>query len=276
MKKVFYLASGLFIFSITSINAQALKNIGKKIEKTANQIGDKIDEVFDKEKSKNASDSSSKKKTKVGPFKNIPLLENDYKKGSEDLFTDDFSKDVKGSMAQHWTSNGLGTVETVDGFEGKWLRLYDANTYKIKDLYKIPEDFTIEFDLLTLSETKHNFNVNFGFDYIKGVGQHYYLAQQNPINIQASYWFNKFEFNSKELEPEKSSTIDANMSYFVNDIMKVKISIVGERMRTYINEYKILDTEMVDPDTRKYFYIAINNDKNTSSIYLSNFKLSKL
>ena len=102
------------------------------------------------------------------------------------------------------------------------------------------------------------------------------LITKNPLNVQASYWFNKFEFASKEVQPNKRSEVKANMSYFTNDIMKVKIRVEGDRMCTYINEYKILDTEMADPITKKYFYFALNSDDKTAEVYVSNFRIDKI
>ena len=43
------------------------------------------------------------------------------------------------------------------------------------------------------------------------------------------------------------------MSDFVNDVMNVQLRVQGDRMEVYINEYKVLDTEMVNPATRSIF-----------------------
>jgi len=259
-----------------SLNAQSqiLKKIGKKLEQQAEKIIDKNLEISNTPKDSNPTSNSTDGGT--GPFKNIPQLENDFARGSEEIFFDDFTEEVVGKMASKWTSNGTGTVQEVEGFPGKWLKLFDANTYKIKELVRIPESYTIEFDLLTFSSTENDFTIDFGFDYQKGVGKHYYLADQNPVNVEASYQFNKFTFDSNEVSPEKQSEIEANMSYFVNDVMKVKLMVVGDHMSAYINEYKVLDTEMIDPMTKKYFYFAVENDKNKADIYIKNVRINKL
>lgn len=255
-----------------SLQAQSLRNLGKKIGKKAEEyVEKKVEESLKTETSSPSTNSSQK-----GPFQNLQDMKYDYARGTENIFSDDFSADSEGEMASQWTSNGRGTVKNVEIAKGKWLQLFDGNTYKIKNLIRIPENFTIEFDVLALSEQKHEFRLDFGFDYQKGIGKHYYLANRNPLNINASYWFNRFEFHSNEVEPNKSSEVNANMSYFVNDIMKVKIRVEGNRMRTYVNEYKILDTEMVDPNTKKYFYLALNSDDKTAEVYISNFRIDKV
>ncbi len=273
-----FLAIPILIAISSNSQAQILKNIGKKIEQKAETILDKTVETTtssttQKQRSTPTSTSNSSQRS---PFKELNKMEYDYTRGSETIFIDDFAQDNTGEMAKRWTSNGRGAVNTVDIADGHWLELFNANTYKIKELVRIPENFTLEFDLLSTSDTKHEFEVNFGFDYEKGVSKHHYLAYQNPINIKASYRFNVFEFASKEVQPAKRSEVKANMSYFVNDIMKVKIKVTGEKMCTYINDYKILDTEMVDPMTKKYFYVAVNSDDTTAKFYISNLRIDKI
>ncbi len=273
---------GLFFGCLLSSNAEAqiLKNIGKKLEKKAEEVIDRsLDKATAEKTTSNTSNpevSGSAKNKQQGPFKNIAALPNDFVRGEEVIFFDDFSKDVLGKMGAHWTSNGTGSVKEVEGFEGNWLQLNHFNTYKIKDLFRIPENFTLEFDVLTLAESNDKIQLNFGFDYNKGVGEHYFLAYQNPVNVNASFRFNRFEFNSSEVQPKKKSEIEANMSYFINDVMKVKLMISGNRMHAYVNNFKILDTEMIDPMTRKYFYLALENEDNAGEVYISNVKMTKL
>lgn len=272
----FQLIAFIFVIcSSVSIQAQSLKNIGKKLgQKAEAYVEKKAEESL---KSTTATQTTAAQKSQTGgPFEDFQGMKYDYNRGTTLIFEDDFSGEVVGEMAQKWTSNGRGEVAEVSIAEGKWLRLFDGNTYKIKDLIRIPADFTVEFDVLTLSENDNKFALDFGFDYQKSVGKHYYLAYQNPLNVQASYWFNKFDFASKEVQPNKRSEVKANMSYFANDIMKVKIRVDGERMRTYINDYKVLDTEMADPMTKKYFYLALNSDDKTAEVYISNFRIDKI
>lgn len=281
MKQLYIIVSA-FVFCLlcpVTSEAQLLKKLKKKLEKKAGETVEKqvdktVDGVFGEESEDSTSPSSSSKS--MGPFKDLPQMTYDFARGNETIFFDNFSEEAIGGMASRWTSNGTGAVETVPGAEGKWLKLFDENTYKIKELVHIPENFTLEFDILTRAESNNGISLDFGFDYKKGVGRHYFLADGNPINIEASYHFNSFEFTSKEVYPKKKSDIEANMSYFVNNVMKVKIRVDNNRMRAYIDEYKVLDTEMTDPKTKKYFYLAANNEKNRAGIYLGNFRITKL
>lgn len=268
------LISAGLLCSVSNADAQILKKIGQKVEKKVEKA---IDKALDDEATEVANEApKSRQNNANGPFESIPVLPYDFKAGTEVIFFDDFSNDSIGAMAARWTSNGTGSTATPPGFEGRWLRLYHDNTYKIKELVRIPENFTLEFDLLTLADSKGKLAIDFGFDHQKGISKHYYLAERNPVNIEASYRFDEFEFTSNELGPRKSSKIEADMSYFVNDVMKVKIRVQDDRMAAYINEYKVLDTEMVDPMTKKYFYIAVENEQNLGEVYLDNVRITKL
>lgn len=276
MKKVYVsmlLGIGMFCFC-SNAQAQILKKIGKKIEQKAERAVDKVLEGDKKAVDKDTQ--NTKQQSSTGPFKDIPAMAYDFKEGSQTLFFDDFSEETIGSMASRWTSNGTGTIAKVDGFDGQWLKLYDKNTYKIKDLVRIPQNFTLEFDVVTIADNKDGLRINFGFDHEKGVGKYNPLAYRNPINIEADFRFNLFKFTSNEAYPAKKSEIKTAMSFFVNDVMKVQIRVQGERMSAYIGQYKVLDTEMVDPMSKKYFYIAVGNKDNRGEIYLGNIQITEL
>ncbi|MGV3762830.1 hypothetical protein [Parapedobacter sp.] len=276
MRKIYItvlLGVGMLCF-YPSAQAQILKKVSKKIERKAEQEIDKALEGDTKVADKDVQET--KQPSATGPFKNLPVMAYDFQSGAETVFFDDFSGETPGAMASRWTCNGTGTVATIDGFDGQWLRLYNENTYKIKELVRIPENFTLEFDLLTLADSKDGITIDFGFDHQKGVGKYYYLAYRNPVNVEAAFRFDQFTFTSNEVDPAKKSEIDTDMSFFVNDVMKVKIRVQGDRMSAYIGQYKVLDTEMVDPMTKKYFYIAVENKDNRGEIYLGNVKISGL
>lgn len=263
----------LFLGSSCISYGQLLNNISKKIEKKADElITNKVNEIG-KQEGKSPRKNSDKKQN--GPFSSQVSMTNDFTSGAI-IFEDNFASETVGNMASKWTSNGTGKIATVDGFSGKWLQLIDKNTYKIKNSMGLPENFTIELDVMVLDEGNKEVALDFGFDYKKGANEHYFLGYRNPVNIEASYRFNTFNFTSNELDERKQSSINANMSYFVNDIMKLKIWVNGEQMKVFVGDNKILDTEMTNPNTKKYFYIATEIEKNNAQVYISNIKITEI
>lgn len=75
-----------------------------------------------------------------------------FASGSEVLFEDKFSSELLGKMPQHWKTNGSGSVVEIPGMEGKWLKMESNATYKLKELFEIPQNATIEFDLVTRTD----------------------------------------------------------------------------------------------------------------------------
>lgn len=257
------------------LQAQLLKSITKKLEKKTEELVDKglNGDLLNADPKEKAVSKNSKQQS--GPFKGKTVSKDNLPTGQV-LFFDDFEKSELGEMATKWTSNGTGSVESISGVSGRWLKVYPKNTYKIKELIAIPENFSLSFDVLTRVETERKFAIDFGFDYQKGIGEHYFLAERNPINIEASFQFDRFTLTSKEVTPKKQSDVDANMSYFANDVMKVLIRVEGNRMRVYINDFKIADSELIDPMTKKYFYLALQSDQEDADVYIKNIKITKL
>ncbi|RAV29442.1 hypothetical protein DN748_08025 [Sinomicrobium soli] len=254
--------------------AQLLKKLKKKLEKKAEEVVDRqVDGVLGNDDT--AGEDHTGEERSGDPFRNLPKTVYDFVPGAEIVFQDDFSEDVEGNMASRWTSNGTGAVETLPGVPGKWLRVYPENTYKIKDLMPMPENFTLEFDMLTRADNYKDLGTPaFGFDYNKGVSKHYYLADQNPVNADLSYQFGKLNFTSKEVgSNRKSSEMDFPMSYFANDVMRIQVQVTGSRMRVFANKYKVLDTEMVDSESKKYFYFASDGNEH-SRIYIGNIRIA--
>ena len=253
-----------FAVVIPHMHAQILKNIGQEIEKHAERALENINSTI-------STDSPS---TQTTPFKNITSKSTEFIKGNTIIFQDNFEADRLGEMASKWVTNGTGNVVEVAGVPGKWLQLHDMNTYKIKNLYKLPESYTIEYDVLTLVENKNNLQLSVGFDYQKGVDKHYFLPQRNPINFKTSFRFNRLEFISQEVENKKESQVEGNLSSFVNDIMKVRVMVNHNIMKVFVNDYKVLDTEMVNPSSRKYIYFALDNEQDQGKIYISNIHIA--
>lgn len=68
------------------------------------------------------------------------------------LLFDDFSQEAEGSRPAGWYFKTFGqnhTVTTVPGETGKWLKLGYANQISSTVVKTLPENFSIEFDLLT-------------------------------------------------------------------------------------------------------------------------------
>lgn len=72
----------------------------------------------------------------------------DFVPGDKILYAEDFSQDVLGEFPLKWNTNGGGEVTTIEGLPGKWLKIQESTEYTSPFKNKLPENYTVEFDLL--------------------------------------------------------------------------------------------------------------------------------
>ena len=61
---------------------------------------------------------------------------------------EDFSQDSIGDFPAKWNTNAAGEIVTVAGKPGRWLKLTRAGTFIPELTPTLPDNFTLEFDLL--------------------------------------------------------------------------------------------------------------------------------
>ncbi len=81
----------------------------------------------------------------------------DFVPGDKILFFDDFSQDFVGDFPAQWNTNGIGEVVRTNLAEGNWFQLSTNHTggiFYIPNIENLPEDYTIEFDVLASNTNK--------------------------------------------------------------------------------------------------------------------------
>ena len=133
--------------------AQILKKLKAKVEK---KVEDKVmgeeespkpDQKSSDEASKDQNDGQSgqaKAESPVSSYKS----KFDFVPGEQLLLWEDFQQDAVGDFPALWYTDGSGEVVTVDGMEGNWLMLKGRSKAFIDKLLELPDNFTIQFDLL--------------------------------------------------------------------------------------------------------------------------------
>lgn len=72
----------------------------------------------------------------------------DFVPGEKVAGFEDFSQDSIGDFPAKWNTNAAGEVVTVAGKPGRWLKLTRAGTFIPELAPTLPDNFTLEFDLL--------------------------------------------------------------------------------------------------------------------------------
>lgn len=254
------------VFSFTNADAQILKKVQKRLEDKADK---KLEDVLNGKPNNNTQPATST---------GTPAMESgtSFLGGSDVIFEDDLSHETVGTMPRYWQTNSTGEVATVNGVDGKWLKLVPNASYQLDTLLALPKKFTLEFDMLTRSNQAADIrNFDFGFSrnnttrsYIYGVS-----ADQTSVNTSMMFYYDAISTASSDTE--NSSRLDFSLGNFANAVIHVAIAVDGERMQVYLNGSKVHDALVFLPDTVKHFYISTDRWRNNAAVYVSNLRIAK-
>lgn len=205
----------------------------------------------------------------------------DYVPGDKPLFFDDFSNDFIGDFPSKWNTNGGGEVVSVNDSGEKWLELISGyNIYFIPDVPNLPEEYTIEFDVMALGldnktsstaflrvdlsdDNKFKEGANF-------VHAHIPFCLYSPIGITMANHIN----NKREIY----SVVKADLRDEIVDRPHISIAVNKQRFRLWVNEEKHIDIPRMVPqgtvlNTLKFH---MNNFKDGKErIFISNLKVAE-
>lgn len=306
---------------INSTEAQILKKLKDKAKAITNQKTDakadqKIGTAVDSVLEGNIHIPKSKKESKADPAQNqteqvqanavTEITENnvnrttykskfDFIPGEKIVIWEDFNQDAVGDFPAKWFTNGSGEIVTIDGQEGKWLMTKASSEYFIDQLLNLPENFTIQFDLMcsipfdwssgeitikladtkdiatyrsgrndgSMSSGKFNFP-NFSFDLHPGVIN----AGGNNTKGYGHY--------KKDIESGNLDLKEIFMPATDQNILKVSIWRQKQRIRIYLNENKILDLPRILPLEMKPNILAIQTSRllENSNYFIGNLRIA--
>jgi OOP family OmpA-OmpF porin len=86
----------------------------------------------------------------------------DFIPGEKIIFFDDFSQDAVGDFPALWNTNGSAEVVTTNLFPGKWMKYACREAIWTDALLKLPDNYTIEFDIVPVRGTEGNMS---GYDF---------------------------------------------------------------------------------------------------------------
>ncbi len=72
----------------------------------------------------------------------------DFVPGEKVVAFEDFMQDSIGDFPAKWNTNASAEIVTVEGKPGRWLKFTKAGVFVPELLSLLPDNFTLEFDLL--------------------------------------------------------------------------------------------------------------------------------
>ena len=305
---------------VPQANSQILKKLGKRAEKAAERAVERRVEKETTEKTEEALDSILEPGSKGGKEQKRPVPNDepgdesptggqspnagdsqrpnaptgasgpktiqvyskfDYVPGDRQLFYDDFSNDFVGDFPAKWNTNGSGEVVTVNESQQKWLEMVSGyNIYFIPDVPDLPEEYTIEFDVLAVgldnkTSSTAKLRVDLTDDEKFKEGANFVQAsipfcQYSPIGITMENRIN----NKREIY----SVVKADLRDEVLNRPHISIAVNKQRFRLWVNEEKHIDIPRLVPQgaTLNTIKFHMNNFKDGEErLFISNVKVAE-
>lgn len=205
----------------------------------------------------------------------------DFVPGDKLLFFDDYVNDFIGDFPAKWNTNGSGEIVTVGNSKQRWLGILSGyKTYYVPDVPNLPEEYTIEFDILTSgldgqTSSTAILNVMLSDDSNFGHGDNYIRAnipfcQYSAIGIRIQNYINRGQAGSI------NNVVTADIRKAVLNKPHVSIAVNKQRFRLWINQKKYIDVPRGVPSGLTSLKFEANNLKDGKErIFITNLKVAE-
>jgi flagellar motor protein MotB len=313
-KPLYFLLFAFLLFAATDMQAQLLKKLGKKAERAAERTIERRVERETEEKTDAALDSILEPGSE-GPAPDVPasppggndsgpaagpssgpLAESpagadsgsievyskfDFVPGDEVIFYDDFSNDFVGDFPSKWNTNGGGELVQINNSENKWLKLLPGfNTVYIPDVGDLPDEFTLEFDVIADGLDQKTSSQS----YLRTIVSENTTFEEAANFVWVEYPFCQYAAVGTTVENkvngrrEIRNDIKVDVRKTVTRLHHVSIAVNKPRMRLWLDENKIVDVPRLMPENMVPGGLKFNLrgiDIMKEGIYISNIKVAK-
>lgn len=180
----------------------------------------------------------------------------DFIPGERITAFEDFSQDAIGDFPARWNTNASGEIITVSGDETKWLNMTKVGFFYPEFVKALPENSTIEFDLLALGDFSPTYE-SFQLGFVKESTS--LLIPEEPSSIWVS--FNpsadgSVDFTVRDAEGNEiiNNSIARNTIWTSASKRKARVSVWRQknRLRIYMDEAKLVDLPRAFDATKSY------------------------
>lgn len=189
----------------------------------------------------------------------------DFIPGEKLIFYDDFSGESLGDYPARWNTTGSGEVVNYGKYPGKWLKITNARGINtLLEPLVLPENYTIEFDIVPQKMPPSTNNGNFNFYLIsttKPKDLLYGLARPGGTGVKLSFEYNTYfaAYYSDGTPELKGINNDPAIRLQVDNKYHISIWVQKQRIRVYRDETKIFDMARAISDKVKYNMIRFSD-----------------
>jgi outer membrane protein OmpA-like peptidoglycan-associated protein len=169
----------------------------------------------------------------------------DFVPGEKVIFYDDFSQDNIGDFPALWNTTGSGEVVNYGKYPGKWFHITNnRGVTTTAETLTLPENYTIEFDVIPQKDPSNNGNMKYRFLIIatpKPKDLIYGLARPGGTGIWFEFAYNNSYFTYySDGTPNLSGRVTENKQA-ADTKYRISIWVQKERIRLYVDEVKLFD-----------------------------------
>ncbi len=207
----------------------------------------------------------------------------DFVPGEKVLFFDDFYQEFIGDFPSKWDTNASGEVVKINNVEGHWFEMKAGyGIFYIPEFKNLPEDYTIEFDILTQGISNKTSSIARLALFLSDTdefhaGSHHYLEASLPL---AQYGV--FDIKVRNFFNRKSGGINNSITTDLRNAVlnqpHIAISVTKNRFRLWVNEKKYVDIPKLINELNVLNYIKFHVDAlkdENERIFISNLKIAE-
>lgn len=190
----------------------------------------------------------------------------DFVSGEKVMALDDFSTTEIGDFPATWNTNSSGEIVTLEGQQGRWLKIEKEGVTYPEYITNLPENFTLEFDMAC----NHDFSYysaglglamaaipNPGKDFVMwkqfGIGERNgVLVSFHPLDAGSGSGTSEFNIYNRG-EVLMTNHVTTSQFHTKSGAMaKVSVWRQKSRLRVYLNNEKIWDLPKAFAADQKY------------------------
>jgi flagellar motor protein MotB len=172
----------------------------------------------------------------------------DFIPGAKVIFFDDFTETAVGDFPPNWNTNSTGEIVTTNFFPGNWFKMRGSGSIYPDEALKLPDNYTIEFDIIASTEDVGTYASEFGF---------YLYSAKNPKDLteggsapglKGGIKMNFGYRSSYGAYDETGYTIEGAKNDAIMEIGKkyhLSFWVQKTRLRVYLDQNKIFDLPKV-------------------------------
>lgn len=185
----------------------------------------------------------------------------DFIPGEKIIFFDDFTAENIGDFPVKWNTTGAGEVVTNNLYEGRWFKITNPRgIYTLQDPLILPENYTIEFDIIPQKEPKGNSSkfLFYLFNTPKPTDLLFGLARPGKTGIKFEFSYNNYvsAYYDDGTQDLKSSVSTPKLQ--PDKKYRISVWVQKERIRLYVDQKKVFDLPKAVPKNLKYNMIRFS------------------